>query len=252
MGWIGKIVGGTIGLFLGGPLGAIAGVALGHGLDVARDQHSGTTMRSPFHNPEQKAQLTFFVATFSMLAKLVKADKNISREEISTIETFMVHDLHLDFQSRQVASRIFQTALESNETFESLASQFYGQFRSNPQLLELLIDILIRVAAADGNITRNEEELILQAVRIFGFTADYYRVIKQRYSKAHDTAYAILGCSSDDSNETIKKKYKQLVFEHHPDTIASKGLPEEFVEYANKKFSEIQQAYETIRKERGF
>lgn len=249
MSWIGKIVGGTIGLFIGGPLGAIAGVALGHGLDVARDQYTGTdTLRTP----QQKAQLTFFVATFSMLAKLVQADKNISREELNAIETFMVRDLRLDIQSRQVASRIFQTALNSSESFESLASQFYGQFRSNPQLLELMIDILVRVAAADGTISTSEENLILQAVRIFGFSREYYRTIKGRYRNTEDSAYAVLGCSSSDSNETIKKKYKQLVFEHHPDTVASKGLPEEFVEYANKKFSEIQNAYETIRKERGF
>ena len=250
MGWIGKIVGGTIGLFIGGPLGAVAGVALGHGLDVARDTSLGTDVR--YSSPQHKAQLTFFVATFSMLAKIVKADGKITQQELSTIEEFMVRDLHLDPGSRQVAGKIFRTALESNESFESFATQFYHQFNTNPQFLELLIDILVRVAASDGEYSPNEEALITEAVRIFGFSKEYYTIIKQRYVKTTNRSYAVLGCSEQDSNETIKKKYKKLVFEYHPDTIASKGLPEEFTKYANDKFREIQEAYEAIRRERGF
>ncbi len=261
MGWIGKLVGGTIGLFIGGPLGAIAGVALGHGLDVARDQalgsetgRFGTGSFGPggIRTPQQKAQLTFFVATFSMLAKLAQADGTISKAEVSTIEDFMNRDLHLDPISKQAAGRIFEAALSSAEPFEALAHQFYGQFREHRQLLDLLIDILVRVAAADGKISDREEKLILEAVSIFGFTKDYYRIIRKRYAADTDQAYAVLGCTGTDSNETIKKQYKKLVLENHPDRIASKGLPEEFTQYAADKFREIQEAYEAIRKERGF
>jgi DnaJ like chaperone protein len=250
MGWIGKIVGGTIGLFLGGPLGAIAGAALGHGLDVVRDNYLGPAIE--YTSPQHKAQFTFFVATFSMLAKLVKADGEVTNQEMQTIERFMNQELRLDPQSKQVAKQIFGTALHSDESFESLAMQFYQQFRDRPQLLELLLDILVRVAAADGHYSSREEDLIIEAVRIFGFTHQQYQIIKQRYVKKSDHAYAVLGCSQTDSNETIKKKYKELVFEYHPDTIASKGLPEEFTRYATEKFREIRSAYETIRDERGF
>lgn len=250
MGWIGKVVGGTIGLFLGGPLGAIAGVALGHGLDVVRDTAIGPELG--YTSPHHRAQLTFFVATFSMLAKVVKADGTISKQELDTIEAFMVRDLHLDPNSRHIAGKIFNAALESDESFDQFAMQFHQQFSSNPQFLELLIDILVRVAAADGEYNTREEALIMKAVRIFGFRIEYYEIIKQRYVKQTDRVYAVLGCTKQDSNETIRKQYKKLVFEYHPDTIASKGLPEEFTQYANKKFGEIKDAYEAIRRERGF
>lgn len=63
--------------------------------------------------------------------------------------------------------------------------------------------------------------------------------------------YAILGCSKDDPDDRIKKQYRTLAFEYHPDKIASKGLPEEFIQLANDKFREIQEAYDAVKKERG-
>jgi DnaJ like chaperone protein len=62
----------------------------------------------------------------------------------------------------------------------------------------------------------------------------------------------VLGVSPQDSNDAIKQAYRRLVREYHPDTIASKGLPEEFTKFANEKFREIQEAYEAVRQERGF
>jgi DnaJ like chaperone protein len=63
--------------------------------------------------------------------------------------------------------------------------------------------------------------------------------------------YAVLGCTSGDTNEQIKKQYRKLVSEYHPDKIISKGLPDEFIKFANDKFNEIQEAYEAVKKERG-
>jgi DnaJ like chaperone protein len=263
MGWIGKIVGGAVGFALGGPLGAIAGVALGHGFDATRQAmtrgDTGTAGgftsfgRKVFgESPLRHAQLTFFVGSFSMLAKLAAADGNVAQAEIRTVEEFMNRDLRLDPQSKRVAVDIFNTALSSPETFESFANQFYEEFANQPQLLELMIDVLYRVGAADGTISSAEEDLIRRAADIFDFSAARLDNIKRRYSRTDETYYAVLGCSRSDSDETVKKAYKSLVREYHPDTIASKGLPEEFTEFAAKKFREIQEAYENIRKERGF
>jgi DnaJ like chaperone protein len=67
-----------------------------------------------------------------------------------------------------------------------------------------------------------------------------------------DKYYKILNCTPESSNEEIKAKYKKLVKDFHPDMIISKGLPEEFVEFAESRFREIQKSYEKIRKERNF
>jgi len=248
MGLFGKIVGGTIGFALGGPLGAIAGAALGHALDS--DQQHVHGMRQPRLSTGEEAQLTFFVAAFSMLAKLVKVDGRIIKEEIGAVENFMAYDLSLDPESRRIASNIFNAALESQESFNNFAVQFYTQFQTQYQMLDLMIDILIRVSFADGTISASEEKLILTAVRIFNFSDEKYRQLKSRYVKDLDKYYAILECNPNDSNAHIKKQFRRLVSDYHPDKIASKGLPEEFTKFANDKFREIKEAYEEIKKER--
>ena len=249
MGLLGKIVGGTIGFALGGPLGAIAGAALGHAFDA--DQRRYYNNSQPQISAGQEAQLTFFVATFSMLAKLVRSDGQIAKEEVDAIEKFMLYDLKLDPESRRIARNIFNAAFESQENFHNFAAQFYSQFRSQSQMLDLMIDILIRVSVADGQLNASEENLILTAVRIFNFSDDHYRQLKSRYVKDSEKYYAILGCDKNDSNEHIKQQYRKLVHDYHPDKIASKGLPEEFTKFASDKFREIQEAYNTIKQARG-
>jgi DnaJ like chaperone protein len=248
MGLIGKIVGGTIGLAIGGPLGAIAGVAIGHAYDIGSEMDAD---KQPMQlSSGEASQFTFFVAAFSMLAKLAKADGNISKEEIDSVEMFMDRDLNLNSQSRRLAVNIFNAAVQSDESFDGFARQFYQQFRYEPQILELMIDIMLRVSVADGILSPSEEELIVAAVRIFDFSDGQYQKIRSKYLKDVDKYYAVLGCNRQDPFEKIKKQYRKLVFEYHPDKVASKGLPQEFTKFAADKFREIQQAYEHIKEER--
>ena len=249
MSWFGKMVGGTIGFALAGPLGAIAGAAFGHAFDSTAD--TDRREEPTYLSTGEAAQMTFFVAAFSMLAKLVKADGRIEKEEIDTIERFMMEDLNLAPESRRYARNIFQTALQSHETFEGFATQFYQNFRYQPQFLELIIDILLRVAISDAALNDVEEKVILSAVRIFNFSDGKYRQIRSKYVNEVEKYYAVLGCRPNDSKDSIKQKYRKLVQDYHPDKIVSKGLPEEFVKFANDKFREIQEAYDVVKKEKG-
>jgi DnaJ like chaperone protein len=248
MGVLGKIIGGTIGFAMAGPLGAIAGAALGHAFD-ANAQMVYTDERHRLSAGEE-SQFTFFVAAFSMLAKLARVDGRVSREEIDAVEKFMVYDLNLNPESRTLATNIFHAAIESPNDFDDFAAQFFSRFRDQYQILDLMIDILFRVSLADGALSPSEEKLILSAVRIFNFGDEKYKKLKSKYIQDVEKYYAILGCESIDSNEHIKKQYRKLVSDYHPDKIASKGLPEEFTKFANDKFREIQEAYEIIKKER--
>ncbi len=173
MGIVGKMVGGTIGFALGGPLGAIAGAAFGHAFDKTNEYDHGEIR--PGLSQGEEDQFTFFIAAFSMLAKLAKADGRIAKEEINSIENFMTADLNLDMESRGHATNIFNAAIESADTFQDFAYQFYGRFQTQPRLLELMIDILIRVSIADGVFSESEETLILTAVKIFNFSDEKYR-----------------------------------------------------------------------------
>jgi len=272
--WIGKVIGGTVGLVLGGPLGMIAGAAFGHMIDRSSElpQNQNTAQQDPrfFYsqpgsgaaardNRQYQAQLVFFVGIFSMLAKLAKADGSVSEQERRKVQEFIDRELRLTGESKEAAERIFETALREGGTFEEFATQYYQQFRRDQDMLELAVDILFRVAAADGRITYAEEKLIDEAVRIFRIPKSTVDAIRRRYTdaaagetKKKKRPYAVLGVTPSSSNEEIKRAYRQRVSEYHPDKIASKGLPDEFIKFANDKFREIQEAYESIRKERGF
>lgn len=248
---LGKVVGGTIGFALGGPLGAIAGAAFGHAFDVSEHQYLEDGRPTGRLSTGENAQFTFFVATFSMLAKLARADGRVTPEELASIEKFMLYDLNLNPQSRQVAMNIFHTAAQSPQRFEDFANQFYVHFRGQPQLLDMMIDIMLRVAMADGSLSENEERLILAAARIFQFSDTQYAQIRSRYVSETEKDYAILDCKPTDSDEVIKRQYRKKVSEFHPDKIAGKGLPDEFIQFASDKFREIQEAYDEIKRARG-
>lgn len=266
MPWLGKLIGATIGFFLGGPLGMIAGAVFGHMIDKSGglqgggdSEQRGSSFRFGdsdryyfFNTGYNRPQMVFFVGAFSMLAKLSAADGQVSEAARRKVDEFMVNDLHLSGSSYQYAQSIFNQALSQNSSFENLADQFYQNFRNSPQLLNLMIDIFYRVAMVDGRISANEERLIDYAVRAFHIPESMHDSIRRNHHvKGSSKAYAVLGLTESATEAEIKKAYRKLILEYHPDTIASKGMADEFKEYATKKFREIQEAYETICKERG-
>jgi DnaJ like chaperone protein len=107
------------------------------------------------------------------------------------------------------------------------------------------------VAAADGVLHAAEETALNSVKKIFQVSDRQFDNIKARYFKDVDKYYRILNSTPESPNEEIKKNYKALVKDFHPDTIISKGLPEEFINFATKRFQEIQEAYEKIKKDRG-
>ncbi len=262
---------------LGGPFGAVLGVAIGHTFDHDKNKQEDREYQYRQAAGQQgqsfglgQAQMTFFVATFSMLGKMANADGNISETERRTVKFFMSQDLRLSVQDQDFALRIFDTAAVSSESFEKFAEQFYLSFYRDPQMIEMMMDILVRVAMADGVLSDQENRFIAQAAMCMRYPAGNVEYLKTKYGyqqrsqqSSYDSgasgrydagslaaAYSVLGCSASDSDDVIKAKYKKLIKEYHPDVIASKGLPEEFMKFATEKFDQIQKAYEAIKKVR--
>ena len=114
------------------------------------------------------------------------------------------------------------------------------------------MDLLFKLAAADGRLHPAEEAALKRIQHIFRISEDQFNNIKAVYFNDVDKYYKVLNCNARSSNEEIKANYKRLVKDFHPDTIVSKGLPEEFTEFATNRFREIQEAYENIRQDRRF
>jgi len=243
--WLGKVLGGGLGFVIGGPIGAILGAALGH---TAFDAQPGGGFG--FTGLEQK-QSIYFAAVFSMLGKLSKADGVVTQHEIDVIERVMRDYFRLSPEARKLAIDIFNTAKDSDEPFESFARQLHNEFSDAREVLVSIVDLLLVIAYADGEFHDAEEEMILAAVRIFGIE-DEYRQIKSRFTGTPDDIeryYEILGCERGDDLQTVKKKYRKLAMEYHPDRIQSKGMAPEFAEAAEEKFKEIQHAYDMVEKD---
>jgi len=254
MGWYGKIMFGALGLFLGGPLGAIAGAALGHvlvdkGIDAAgRAIDDG---RGPRLGHTEQTQAAYFISLFSILGKLSKIDGVVSREEIAAADRF-IQGLPMPDSEKMFARQVFNEAKNSRYTIEDFAVQLYQTVGPQPAVLLSFLELLFQIAAADGKFHPAEETALRQIKGIFNVSDRQYEDIKARYFKDVNKYYKALNCTPESSNAEIKASYKKLVKEFHPDVIISKGLPEEFVDFASKRFQEIHESYEKIRQERNF
>jgi len=272
--WFGKLLGGTVGLFIGGPLGAIAGGAIGHHLFDKGAPNAGgarpgagpfgggtaTGARSgPFGGAQpfeqrrssvEERQAAYFLALFSLLGKLAKADGRITREEGETVVSFLDR-MGVRGEERQFAIRVFNEAKDSPHSAEELARQFAAMTMMQRDLRASMVDMLFQIALADGEFHPQEERMIASIAGILGISAGELNAFRARYVENTDHAYSVLGLSRDADDETVKSTYRKLVQEYHPDRIISQGMPEEFVEYATKRFQEVQTAWDEIRKERG-
>jgi DnaJ like chaperone protein len=256
MAWLGKLFGGTVGFMFGGPLGMIAGIAFGHMFDKAGEVGTEGNQRTQFnaYTSLDREQMLFFVGAFSMLARIAAADGSVSSHERQKVVEFIRQDLRLGPREEDAALRVFDAALTGGGTLEQFATQFYQNFSHAPNILQLMIDIFYRVAAADGQINQREEDMIRRASQIFHLPESFVDMLCSRYggcTSASDKAYATLNISRTATDDEVKRAYRKLSIEFHPDSLASKGMGEEFMAHATAKFREIQEAYDSIKKERG-
>ncbi len=280
MGFWGKALGIGFGFMLGGPLGAVLGGMLGHMYDVESDQQlSGLGVRCPAcgkhvrplsdgHCPvcgtnlkvsgQTRPQSTFdrqflfYVSLTSLAAKMAKADGVVTREEIQAFDQFVRQELRLNVEERKIVAQIFNQAKNSPEDGMAFARQFRDLIGYQPEVLQTMVHLLFRIAMADGKFHPQEERFIRQVAAIFGLSESEYRQIHAAFVRVDHRAYQILGLAPNASVEEIKATYKRLVNQYHPDRLIAKGIPEDFIKIANEKMAEINNAYEQIRKERGF
>lgn len=273
-GYIGKIVGAVVGLAVGGPIGAVIGAVAGHVFDLwrakearLRDQrrsrrggrsragasHGDGQTGDVFADPAETRRIAFATAIIVLAAKLAKADGVVSQEEIRAFKrTFRVDD-----QDVGDVGRIYNQARTTAKGFEPYARQVAALFGNDPILLEELLVGLFEVARADGELNPAEVDFLRRVAAIFGFSIAAFEQIRARFQATvrnlskTDDAYDVLGVARSVKDEEVKQVYRKLVREHHPDRLASKGLPPELVEQANKRLATINAAYDQISKERG-
>ncbi len=234
-------IGGMIGFTIGGPIGGILGALIGSKL-------SDKNQRQPSNN--QKNQAAFFTALFACFAKIAKADGRVSREEVDKVDYFIKSKFKFPPEQRGFAIEIFNHAKDDQNSFEDYALQLSSLLSSDPSSLMMFYELLFELSMADGYLDPSEEKLLLKAIEIFNLDPDLMSINKKKFGNDVADAYAILGVDQSMSFEDIKTAYKRKRKEYHPDTLISKGLPEELLEKAKEKFIESQSAFEEIEKQK--
>jgi DnaJ like chaperone protein len=262
----GKIVGGAAGLVIGGPIGAVIGAVAGHAYDhYLADDARRAGRRSParhrsepelppiFADPAETRRIAFATAVIVLGAKLAKADGVVRPDEIRAFRRVF----HVDDGDVGDVARIYNQAKLTARGFEPYARQLAKLFGRDPVLLEELLVGLFEVARADGELNPAELDFLRRVAAIFGFDPRTFDQIRARHAATArslhgaDDAYAVLGIPPGTADDEIKRTYRQLVREHHPDRLVAKGLPEKLVEQANNRLATINAAYDHIAKQRG-
>ena len=277
---IGKIIGAVIGsATLSVPIGTIIGLAAGHFFDKGRGQ-----LKSRL-DPEQRAKVenAFFYALFPVLGYLAKADGRVSPEEIQSTEE-LIKRMGLNPQKRSEAIRLFGEGKKDGYDLQACLSQFSIVSKGHNDVKRIFIVYLITLALADGTLDSSEEQVLQQVAEQIDFSRFAFNQLigmvraqaafrKQQsdtssgysyYQKTHresgggyyaeknelELAYQAIGVTSDTSDTDIKKAYRKLMSENHPDKLSGQGVPEEMVKLATERSQEIQTAYELIKKHR--
>jgi len=212
------------------------------------------------HEALKRSELGLFVA---LVAKVAKADGRVDALEAELIGN-MFDDISAVFpqpdKTKKILKDIFNEEKSRSDNTSAIAQQLAHTIRRNPAMQEQFMGFLIQLAFADGEVSKSEEEILALIAESMQFDPNKYHKIFDTFeqmlkNRAPQTtiedAYKILGVSPDDDMATIKKAYRKLVREYHPDIIKSQGKDEAYMQEATQKTQEINAAYEMIKKARG-
>ena len=263
MGWWGKVLGGAFGFMVGGPLGAVFGAALGHNFD--RGLRQAEHFQAQGVGDRERVQSAFFAATFSVMGYVAKADGRVSEIEIRMANQIM-SQMMLDAEQQRVARNLFNEGKQNDFDIDGVLDQFKKECHRRTHLLQMFLEIQIATLLADGVVHQKEREtiyyigdhlgvsrqLIDQLIMMVQGQQYYSGESTQKHTAKNDlvNAYAVLGVDSGASDDEVKKAYRRLMNQHHPDKLVSKGLPEEMIKIATEKTQEIRKAYEQVKNSR--
>ena len=260
MSWWGKALGGAFGFMIGGPLGALMGIAFGHSFDRGMGQLEG----GDWGEDQERTQAAFFTATFSVMGYIAKSDGRVSQEEIRLAETVMDR-LGLNSEMRAAARKLFSEGKSDDFPVDEVMRQFRSETHRRTTLIQMFLEIQLQAAYADGVMHPAEKEALRSICGHLGIPAAQLdrleEMLRAGFGRAgYDAAatetslqdaYRLLGVDESASDADLKKTYRRLMSQHHPDKLVAKGLPEQMIKDATEKTQQIKAAYELIRKSRG-
>ncbi len=253
-----KWIGGLLGWASSGPIGALIGVLIGAvieaNIDFVRQLGSATgeadgtpyrssTSRSSYSNTEQRN--SFIMSLLVLCSAVIKADGRTQQSELDYVRSFIRNNFGPAAEPE--AMRVLQDLLAKDVNIYSVGSQIAGNMNYSQRLQ--LFHYLANLANADGEFSKSEKDVlesIASAIRIN--SSDASSVIAMFY-KDIDSAYAVLEISPSATDDEVKTAYRRMAMKNHPDKVATLGP--DVQKAAAEKFRQIQEAYESIKRQRG-
>tara|TARA_B110000444_G_C18803642_1_gene578775 strand:- start:501 stop:1280 length:780 start_codon:yes stop_codon:yes gene_type:complete len=254
-----KFIFALLGFQLLGFFGAFLGYCIGSSIDRARNYGIGGI--NPLGNARR--QKVFLETTFVMMGKLAKADGHISKDEINHIEVF-IKKIGMTDDHRQSAIQQFKRGSAANDDeIQNVLSVFLKACGQTSQLKQALLMYLIVMALADGNLDLAEEALLEKVALRLGYSqTEFKNFLEMILNQSHFSgngptsessiaeAYKALGVTSECNDQELKKAYRKLMSQNHPDKLMGQGLPEDMIKVATERSQEIQSAYDFLKNHR--
>ena len=234
-----SMLGFLVGFWALGPLGGIIGAALGSyfgGNYTRKDtEFLGKT-------PKQK---DFSSSLLVLSAAVMKADGVVKKSELDYVKSFFLSNFGQEQAEKYILTlrEILKQDIQIAEVSQQIGR--YMDYSSRLQLLHYLFGI----ASADGQVHEKEVDVIESISRYLGIMNSDYESVKAMFVKQVDDAYTILGIDPSATDDEVKKAYREMAKKNHPDKVAYLG--EDVRKAAEKKFQEINDAYDKIKKQRG-
>jgi len=279
--WWGKLLGGGFGFLIGGPIGALIGAALGHnfdsGLKMLQLEDDEARHEDMQPGAQERVQAAFFTATFATMGYISKADGKVTADEIAVAESVM-SQMQLSEEQRKVAIDLFQQGKEPDYDLKAVVEQFRIECRRRTNLMRMFVEIQLHAVYADGKLHPAEEKVLEELCEYLKFPKFMLRQMEilvraGRASASNSSgsqnrsgssvnsrssdlsvadAYELLDVEKSADKAEVKRAYRKLMSQHHPDKLVAKGLPPEMIKLATEKTQHIRAAYDLIKESRGW
>ena len=197
-------------------------------------------------SPETRRQVAFTTAMIALAAKMAKADGVVTANEVAVVERLF----QVPAEDKRNVARLFNLAKQDVAGYEFYAQRIKALYENDMETLEDILDGLFVIATADGSL-HDEEIAFLQTVgAIFRMPeAAFQRVFARHVADDARCPYAVLGLPPDADDAAVKKAWRRLVAEHHPDKLQARGVPADFLRVATERMATINAAYSAITRQ---
>ncbi|HEX2430140.1 MAG TPA: TerB family tellurite resistance protein [Aestuariivirgaceae bacterium] len=196
-------------------------------------------------DPEKSVGFT--IGMIALGAKMAKVDGAVTEREVKAFREVF----HIPPDELPNVAYVFNMAKQDVAGYELYAGEVAALFGDQPGVLEDVLDGLFHIAKADGAVGQPELAYLRNIAEIFGL-AERFRCIRARHIVAgEDDPYVVLGVDPCVDDRELRRLFREIVREYHPDRHIAAGMPKELIEIATQRLAAINGAWEKIRKERG-